>query len=88
VTIYIPSRQFFIKTLLLLWLMRLGLWLMPFRLLYQAVDKLAVGPAQPLAWPQPEQMAGTVTLASRYVPRATCLTQALVTQILLARFCF
>jgi hypothetical protein len=65
--------------------MRLGLWLIPYRILRPMVD---VSPrctplpedAQPPAW-----IARYIVAISRYVPQATCLTQALAAHLLLRR---
>jgi hypothetical protein len=84
----IPRRRFLVKTLLLVWVIRLGLWLIPFRTLRRLIDKVAGNPGESrhTGWPTAGQIAGTVELASRYVPKATCLTQALTTQLLLGRY--
>ena len=64
------------------WLVRAGLWILPFRLVVRAAG--APGPrnrrrpglaAARIAW--------AVRLACRYVPRATCLVQALTGQAVL-----
>lgn len=63
---------------------RLALWALPFR----TVKRLAgIDPWKwlPFAGASADDVAGAVCLASRYVPRATCLTQALTAQILLNR---
>ena len=77
-----------LKAALLLVVIRVGLWFVPFqalrRLLTRAVD-IQVGPW----WPKQisvERVAWAVEVASRYTPGfRTCLTQALATQVLLAR---
>jgi hypothetical protein len=63
---------------------RLGLWLLPFRVLNRAVARLA-RPARALTRQPLERVIWSVHVASRFVPRATCLTQSLAAQILLAR---
>jgi hypothetical protein len=66
---------------------RLGLTLLPYRRLRGLVDHLArVSPRRHLAPPaSPERIAWAVTRASRSVPGATCLTQALAAKVLLER---
>jgi hypothetical protein len=64
---------------------RLGLCVLPFarlrRLVARATKSRAAGSAsQPI-----ERLAWAVMLTSRYVPKATCLTQALALQVLLGR---
>lgn len=80
------SRGFLIKTLVLVWGIRLGLWLLPFKTMRRIVSKLAQPTGTPVGWPLPQQIAWAVTVTSRRVPKATCLTQALVTQVLLGRY--
>ena len=64
------------------------LWLLPFRLLRTMLSKFSNGTVAGASAEQisVERVAWAVTAASRYVPVATCLTQALVTKMLLGRF--
>ena len=82
-----PSkRRLALKTIGLVALIRLGTWVLPFRTLQRVSEYLrrpdrkgqgnAVG-AQDIVW--------AVCLAARYIPRATCLVQALAAHILLGR---
>jgi hypothetical protein len=65
---------------------RLGLVVLPYRRLRGLVDRLArVSPRHRLAHPSPERIAWAVTQASRAVPGAACLTQALAARVLLER---
>jgi len=65
---------------------RLGLWVLPFSSLRRLLAWSARLPAARLAGqPAPTRVVWAVAAASRCVPRATCLTQALATQLLLAR---
>jgi hypothetical protein len=82
-----PDRWLLAIAALLLSVIRLGLWLLPFqtllRLLAAMIRRAAV-------LPQPDsttidRVAWAVEGVSRYVPMATCLTQALATQVLLGR---
>jgi hypothetical protein len=82
-----PSeRRLLLKSVLLLWAVRLGLWLIPLPTLRRLLAKLR--PAKPI-FPKEnsniEKIIWAVAVASRYVPAATCLTQALAGQILLSQ---
>lgn len=72
------------KGIVLVALVRLGLWLLPFRTI-QRVCAYFGRPAGSGSAGGTKEIVWTVRLASRYVPRATCLVQALATQILLGR---
>lgn len=80
-----PDRSLLIYSALLLAGVRLGLWLLPFRSMRRLLVKLnrdrhdsqAVEPATI------DRVSWAVTVASRYIPKATCLTQALATKVLL-----
>ncbi|MGH9545984.1 MAG: lasso peptide biosynthesis B2 protein, partial [Terriglobales bacterium] len=67
----------------LLCAIRLALWIVPFAKLRRVVAVLADG--RPARTPRysADQFSWAVRAVSRYVPRATCLTQALVLHILL-----
>jgi hypothetical protein len=78
------DRRLFLRAWLLLLAVRLGLWLAPFRYQYQFWRRLiAMAPGVPSAADTADHIAWAVPLAARYVPRATCLTQALAMQIML-----
>jgi hypothetical protein len=68
---------------------RVLLWLVPFGRLLRILEWTARRSAGVVLAPLPEnweqRMAGAVVAAARYVPRSTCLTQALAAQWLLAR---
>ncbi len=80
------ERWLLVKAALLLGGTRLGLKLLPFRLLRRLVEALS----RPTVWLPATNRFSTarivwaVELASRYVP-ATCLSRALSAQVLLAR---
>src|SRR5215831_18997330 len=81
------ERSLLIRAVLLLGAIRVGLWLLSFRTLWDLLARVtpARGRSRDLDYSSPEQVARAVTAASRYVPRATCLTQALAAQVLLTR---
>src|SRR5467141_1529215 len=78
------DRGLLLGSALLLIAIRLGLWLLPFRILLRLLpaasqrreeEQLSIARA---AW--------SVRVMSRYVPAASCLTQALAMLVLLNRF--
>jgi len=83
----VPLREkwFAFCVYLLIWAVRLSLWVMPFRLILKRVR--VVIPLTGLAVDSSavERVSSRVKQLSVYVPRATCLTQALTTMILLER---
>ena len=85
------ERRLLVNALLLLWAIRLGLWLLPFRTLRRLVTRFQ---GHPSGLPETgsevsrlsiERIVWAVARASRSVPQATCLTQACAAQILLTR---
>ena len=85
------ERRLLISAVLLLWAVRLGLWLLPLRTLRRLVTRFQGHPPRlPATGSEAsrlsiERIAWAVAQASRSVPRATCLTQAFAAQILLTR---
>ena len=81
------DRDLLIKSFLLIGGVRLGLWLLPFltlRRLLTAMMKPNTGKSRGEG-AFADKVAWAVTVSSRYVPAATCLTQAFATQVLLNR---
>jgi hypothetical protein len=75
------------KVWLLAMVIRLALWLLPFGAVQRLTRhwgrqsaRAGVGRRR-----DPDVLAAAVRYATRYVPRASCLTQALVAQVLLSR---
>ncbi len=81
------ERCLLVMAALLLAAIKLGLTLLPYRRLRGFVDRVALAaPRRPLApSASPERVAWAVTRAGRFVPGATCLTQALAAKVLLER---
>lgn len=82
----LSSKVFLAKTIGLLGLIRLGLWILPFQTLRQLLDNLSR--TSSLRTPNPtvtKRIVEAVQVGSRYVPKATCLTQALAVQVMLWR---
>jgi Transglutaminase-like superfamily len=83
-----PSyRRLLITSLLLLGIVRMGLWLLPFQTLRRLLAHTTREVAGAWGGDQASinQVARAVTVASRYIPAASCLTQALATQVLLSQ---
>jgi hypothetical protein len=80
-----PERRLALAALGLVALTRAALWVVPFRWIEHSLERCHANrratshnrsrTARDIAW--------AIRLASRYVPRATCLTQALAAQVLL-----
>jgi Transglutaminase-like superfamily len=64
---------------------RVGLWTVPFRRLQGTVNRFARAARPRRSKPSVKQLSWSVSAASRFVPRATCLTQAVALHILLKR---
>jgi hypothetical protein len=80
------EKKIVVKAYFLLVIIRLGLWLVPFKMLQSLLDKLSRHSGNTIGWSAPpEKVAWAVHIASRYVPYATCLSQALTVQALLAQ---
>ncbi len=87
------DRNLLLKTYVLLGLVRLGLWLLPFQTLQAWLAKLHHNPRQYRA-PHLTQISRravgraiwAVDMSSRYMPgKVKCLARALVTQVLIGR---
>lgn len=81
------DQALLVRTLLLVALIRLSLWILPFQFVRRSVARRArprrrtgAGPVSPI-----EKVVAAIELTARYVPAATCLTQALAAEILLTR---
>src|SRR5262245_10752919 len=77
------ERWLLAEAALLVIVARLGLWLLPFRLLRCGLGRL---PTRHVSTHfSPERIAWAVAVVSSYIPATTCLTQALAAQVLLSR---
>jgi hypothetical protein len=79
------ERRLAIKSIALAGFVRLGLWLLPFRVMQRVCRSFGRAGRGHRGEAGTREIVWAVRLASRYVPRATCLVQALTTQILLDR---
>jgi hypothetical protein len=78
------DKKLLLRTGLLLWVVRFGLWLLPYAIFRQFLLRLR----HPVRVREEDQtrvrkIVQSVKLMSPYVPAATCLISALVAQILL-----
>lgn len=77
------ERMLLIRALLLVAAVRLGLWVIPFSRLQRLVLWMAAKPGRDRAEIfSTEKLAWAIEMASRFVPKATCLTQAMAAKIL------
>ncbi|MBA3474712.1 MAG: lasso peptide biosynthesis B2 protein [Rubrobacter sp.] len=87
--LHLPAseQRLLIQSAILLGGIRVGLRLLPFRTVRSVVARLASAPLRPYRTKRcsTDRLVWAVTKASRYVPEATCLTQALAAEVLLAR---
>lgn len=77
------ERRLLRKALVVVPLIRIALWLLPFRVVHRVIRRTArpsVSPAEPA-----ERIVRAVSAVSARVPRATCLTQALAVSLMLLR---
>jgi hypothetical protein len=85
----VHERQLVFRVFLILGLIRLGMWVLPFRVLQRSLQQFFPCPTNTILSPAQKLSANHVSLAvksvSRYVPSATCLAQALAVQSLLSR---
>jgi transglutaminase superfamily protein len=79
------DRRLLVTSALLLGAFRLGLWLLPFQTVRRLLASMtgATTPLHDIEQPSIERIAWAVAAASQYIPKATCLTQAMATQVLL-----
>jgi Transglutaminase-like superfamily len=77
------DKYLLLKTFMVVALIRLWLWSLPFKRLMREVENHTTHSKQGFDY-SPQRIAQAVRVMSRYVPRATCLTQALAVQWLLA----
>jgi hypothetical protein len=64
---------------------RIALWIMPLRRLRPLADYFGTRVMRPERAPSANHLSWAVSAASRYIPQASCLTQAIALHILLKR---
>ena len=77
------ERRLLISAATVVVICRLGLWLLPFRRMQRWVDRAALHRTSRPS--EPAKIAWAVRAAACYVPRATCMVQALAAHLMLAR---
>lgn len=83
-----PQQWLLLKTLFLVAAVRLGLWVLPFRIVLRLIETLRRKGLYRLDTPSDSSatdVVWAVKAASRHVPKATCLTQSLAAHCLLGR---
>lgn len=80
-----PELLLLTRVTILVSLVRMGLWLVPFRTVRRVVAFFAKPSSGIILYFSVEQLSKAVSTASCCVPKATCLTQALALHILLKR---
>jgi hypothetical protein len=82
------ERRLLLKAMLLVWTVRVGLWLLPFRVVRRPLARLARKSAASQLEERAlvDRVVWAVTATSRYTPAATCLIQALAIKVLLGRY--
>lgn len=80
------EKEIIIKAFLLLWVIRIMLWTLPFPTLQNIVKKFSSTEENKIHPVHIGKLIWAVEVMSRYTLRATCLTRALTAQILLARY--
>lgn len=75
-----------IKALILLWIVRIMLWALPFQTLQTIIKKLNSTEENKIHSVHIEKLIWAVEVMSAYTLCATCLTRALAAQILLAKY--
>ena len=75
------------RTTVLLWGIRLGLWLLPFQNMRRILARVAhpISRIYKADQSSPDRIAWAIAVASGYVPKATCLCQAFAVKVLLER---
>jgi len=81
------DRSLLFQTVVLLGATRLGLWVLPLRVVRRLLARAARPPRGSQTVPSSrERIPWAVSVAQRIVPRATCLVQALAAEALFARY--
>lgn len=83
----LTDQALLIKALFLVGFVRLGLWCLPFKTMLGLIERASAGGHGGSDYGQvrARRLVWAVTAVSRYIPAASCLTQALAAQVLLER---
>jgi hypothetical protein len=71
------------KALILLWIVRILLTILPFSIIKKFIDKVDEDPQEPNSKFSKEKLIWAIQVMSDYTPKTTCLTRALGAKILL-----
>ncbi|MBE9038101.1 lasso peptide biosynthesis B2 protein [aff. Roholtiella sp. LEGE 12411] len=83
------DRHLLINTFILLGLIKIGLWLLPFQRLLQLLSTISQTSlkSQEIQRTDLGKIVGAVNVSSRYIPGGVkCLARALTTQVLMTRY--
>lgn len=78
-------RRRLLAALGLLWLVRVGLWTVPFRRLSARLRRMETNNCDGAAGAAADELVWCIEAASRFVPAASCLTRSMAAQVLLRR---
>ncbi|MBI4814037.1 MAG: lasso peptide biosynthesis B2 protein [Methanobacterium sp.] len=86
--IKLPSRDKLVVIEALFWvtIIRLMVWIFPFRFVQKRVQKIASYLSSDSSSVSMSRLRVMIVIVSRYVPRATCLVQALAGYILFSKY--
>jgi len=81
------EQRLLVNAFVVVAIIRLALWVLPFKMVRERVASLRAkkNSDEPVSFIQVKKLTSAVKRASRYVPMASCLTQALTAQVLLRR---
>jgi len=79
------EKRLALQCFMIVWLVRIGLWTLPLKLVRRWVDGGKRNSNQSPDAAYIARLSGMIEFVSRRVPRVTCLTQALALQAMLAR---
>lgn len=80
------KKRLIVEAFCVLWAIRLGLWILPFRRLTKWTSSDAeIESGNEVDWEAVSNCVSAIRATSRIVPKANCLTQALATRVLLRR---
>lgn len=79
------KKKLLVQSLTLVWIVRLSLWLIPFKWLNKCLSYFEpdVQNIKETDWEIINSVTASVRVSSKYVPYSSCLTQALATRTLL-----
>lgn len=79
----VADKRLLGRSFILIVLVRLGLWFLPFTLIDRWLNSAVPGADNKIDWQTVRRIVRSVRTCSSFVPFATCLTQALATRVLL-----